>query len=195
MREEGLQNSPPPWWCAAVALIALTAWGAAGLLLSHKRAESQPAHPFLKIATVLQHPRCLNCHPRGDNPLQGGDNHPHLMKITRGKDDQGALAARCYACHRDENNDVSGLPGAPHWQLAPVSMSWQGLSPGELCAVLKNPQLNGNRSLADLVKHMDEDKLVQWGWNPGKGREPVPIPHAEFVSLLKEWIALGGACP
>jgi hypothetical protein len=74
-------------------------------------------------------------------------------------------------------------------------MSWQGLSPGELCAVLKNPQLNGNRSLADLVKHMDEDELVQWGWNPGKGREPVPIPHAEFVSLLKEWVALGGACP
>ena len=96
--------------------------------------------------------------------------------------------------------DVSGVPGAPHWQLAPVSMSWQGLSPGELCAVLKNPQMNGNRSLADLVKHMDEDKLVLWGWNPGKdvdgkSREPVPIPHAEFVSLLKEWAALGGACP
>jgi hypothetical protein len=36
---------------------------------------------------------------------------------------------------------------------------------------------------------------VQWGWNPGKGREPVPIPHAEFVSLLKEWVALDGACP
>ncbi len=195
MREEGLQNSPPPWRFAALALIALTAWGAAGLLLWHERAESQPAHPFLKIATVLQHPRCLNCHPRGDNPLQGGDNHLHLMKITRGKDDKGAVAARCYACHRDENNDVSGVPGAPHWQLAPVSMSWQGLSPGELCAVLKNPQLNGNRGLAELVKHMDEDKLVQWGWNPGKGREPVPIPHAEFVSLLKEWVALGGACP
>jgi hypothetical protein len=199
------QEKPPKdslhsWWVASLAPIALASWTAAGFLLWHERAESQPANPFLKIATVLQHPRCINCHPRGDNPLQGSDNHPHLMKITRGNDDKGAVAARCYACHRDENNDVSAVPGAPHWQLAPVSMSWQGLSPGELCAVLKNPRLNGNRGLADLVKHMDEDKLVQWGWNPGKdingkAREPVPIPHAEFVSLLKEWVALGGACP
>jgi hypothetical protein len=196
MHEEKLsQDSNPSGRMAMLALIALAAWTAAGILLWHERAESQPANPFLRIATVLQHPRCLNCHPLGDNPLQGSDNHPHVMKITRGNDDQGAVAARCYACHRDENNDVSGVPGAPHWQLAPVSMSWQGLSPGELCAVLKNPQLNGNRSLADLVKHMDEDKLVQWGWNPGQGREPVPIPHTEFVSLLKEWVALGGACP
>jgi hypothetical protein len=196
MREEKLtEGSASPWRMASLALIALAAWVAVGVLLWHQRAESEPLNPFLRIATVLQHPRCLNCHPRGDNPLQGSDHHPHPMKITRGEDGKGAVAARCYACHRDENNDVSGVPGAPHWQLAPASMGWQGLSPGELCAVLKNPQLNGNRSLADLVKHMDEDKLVQWGWNPGKGREPVPIPHAEFISLLKEWVALDGACP
>jgi hypothetical protein len=198
--EKPSEGSASSWQMAALALIALAAWTAAGVLLWHERAESEPANPFLRIATVLQHPRCLNCHPRGDNPLQGADHHPHLMKITRGADNKGAVAARCYACHRDENNALSGVPGAPHWQLAPASMGWQGLSPGELCAVLKNPQLNGNRSLADLVKHMDEDKLVQWGWNPGKDidgkeREPVPIPHAEFVSLLKEWVALGGACP
>ena len=195
MRKSKLRQVPPRWRWIALALLALTAWAGAGTILWYERAESQPANPFLRIATVLQHPRCLNCHPRGDNPLQGNDNHPHVMKITRGADDKGAVAARCYACHRDENNEISGVPGAPHWQLAPVSMSWQGLSAGELCSVLKNPQLNGNRSLADLVKHMDEDKLVQWGWNPGQGREPVPIPHAEFVSLLKEWVALGGACP
>ena len=109
------------------------------------------------------------------------------MKITRGVDDKGAIGARCVACHRDENNDT-GVPGAPHWQLAPLSMGWQGLSVGELCTVLKDPKLNGNRTLADLIKHMDEDKLVLWGWGPGKDidgkdREPVPIPHAEFVGL------------
>ncbi|HLL28500.1 MAG TPA: hypothetical protein VKT73_12730 [Xanthobacteraceae bacterium] len=187
------------WLAAALTLIALSVTSIAAVFW-HDRAESQPANPFIKIATVLQHPRCLNCHPRGDNPLQGSDNHPHLMKIARGADDKGAVAARCYACHRDENNAATGVPGAPHWQLAPISMGWQGLSVSELCAVLKNPQLNGNRSLADLVKHMDEDKLVQWGWNPGrdidgKAREPVPIPHTEFVALLKEWAALDGVCP
>jgi hypothetical protein len=185
---------------AAVLFVGFSIGAVIAVLLWHQRAESQPANPFLRIATVLQHPRCLNCHPRGDHPLIGSSGHPHPMQITRGVDDKGAVAARCYACHRDENNEVTGLPGAPHWQLAPVSMGWQGLAPGELCTVLKNPQLNGNRSLADLVQHMDEDKLVQWAWNPGKdidgkAREPVPIPHAEFVSLVKEWVALGGVCP
>jgi hypothetical protein len=195
MRRKKTSGKPSRWRWIALALLALTAWAAAGTLLWYDRAESQPANPFLRIATVLQHPRCLNCHPRGDSPLQGNDNHPHLMKITRGVDDKGAVAARCYACHRDENNDITGVPGAPHWQLAPASMSWQGLSVNELCTVLKDPKLNGNRSLDDLVKHMDEDKLVRWGWEPGKGREPVPIPHAEFVSLLKRWVAIDGACP
>jgi hypothetical protein len=185
---------------AAALFVGLSIGAVIAVLLWHQRAESQPANPFLRIAAVLQHPRCLNCHPRGDHPLIGASGHPHPMQITRGVDDKGAVAARCYACHRDENNEVTGLPGAPRWQLAPASMGWQGVAPGELCAVLKNPQLNGNRSLADLVQHMDEDKLVQWGWNPGKdidgkAREPVPIPHAEFVSLLKEWVKLDGACP
>lgn len=184
---------------ASLALVA-AASVATGVVLWQQRAEGQAANPFLRIATVLQHPRCLNCHPRGDNPLQGNDSHPHLMKITRGADDRGAVAARCNACHRDENNEATGVPGAPHWALAPATMAWQGLSPGELCAVLKNPQLNGNRNLAALVTHMSEDSLVRWGWEPGKdiegnAREPVPIPHAEFVSLLKEWAAMDGVCP
>jgi hypothetical protein len=184
------------WLVGTLASIAFI--GTASLFAS-KHAESQPANPFVRIATVLQHSRCMNCHPRDDNPRQGMDRHQHLMKITRGIDDAGAIGARCTACHRDENNDT-GVPGAPHWKLAPLSMGWQGLSVGELCAVLKDPKLNGNRSLADLVKHMDEDKLVMWGWNPGrdidgKDREAVPIPHAEFVGLLKAWAAANGACP
>jgi hypothetical protein len=81
------------------------------------------------------------------------------------------------------NNPTSGTPGAPHWSLAPASMLWQGLSAGELCRVLKNPTLNGNRSPEALIEHMEQDRLVQWGWNPGRGREPVPIAHKEFDQL------------
>jgi len=191
-------KSGTKFWIACAA--ASIAFIAAATMFASKHAESQPANPFVKIASVLQHPRCMNCHPRDDNPRQGMDRHPHVMKITRGPDNKGAVAARCVACHRDENNELTGVPGAPHWELAPLSMGWQDLSAGELCGVLKDPKLNGNRSLADLVKHMDEDKLVLWGWNPGKDtegkdREPVPIPHAEFVGLLKAWAAIAGACP
>ena len=65
-------------------------------------------------------------------------------------------------------------------------MGWQGLSVSELCSVLKDPNLNDNRSLTDFAEHVNEGKLlVLWSWNPGNDREPVPIPHDEFVGLLK----------
>jgi hypothetical protein len=158
-------------------------------------AYGQAPHPFDPIARVLQHPRCVNCHPSGNRPLQGDDHHPHLMKITRGADNRGAPAARCSACHRIENSETSNVPGAPGWALAPPSMAWEGLSARELCTVLKDPKRNGNRSLDDLVEHMDKDRLVQWGWSPGGRRTPVPIPHGEFVALLRMWAASRGPCP
>jgi hypothetical protein len=32
---------------------------------------------FVEAGRVLQHPRCLNCHPVGERPTQGDDGHPH----------------------------------------------------------------------------------------------------------------------
>jgi hypothetical protein len=102
---------------------------------------------------------------------------------------------RCGDCHNDSgNNPPSGTPGGLHWQLAPVSMVWQGLSAGDLCRMLKDPARNGNRLPGALVEHIESDSLVLWGWNPGGGREPVPIPHAEFVDQMKVWVAGGSAC-
>jgi hypothetical protein len=86
-------------------------------------------------------------------------------------------------------------PAHRTWALAPASMLWQGLSSGDLCRRLKNPALNGKRSAQALVEHMENDQLVRWGWNPGEGRQPVPIPHKEFVNLMKIWVAGGSACP
>ena len=160
-----------------------------------KFARAQATHPFEAIASVLQHPRCVNCHPSDNRPLQGDDHHLHQMMVNRGLDGRGSVGARCYACHQGQNSDLSIVPGAPHWQLAPASMGWFGLSSRDLCRVLKDPARNGNRSLADLVEHMDKDPLVRWGWSPGKGRAPIPIAHAEFIALLKAWAATGGDCP
>jgi hypothetical protein len=148
-----------------------------------------------KIATVLQHPRCLNCH-QPNSPLQGDMRRPHIPHVVRGPDNHGVGAMRCGNCHNEMGNNLtSRTPGAPHWALAPVSMQWQGLSVGDLCRMLKNPALNGNRSPEVLVEHMATDRLVGWGWNPGPGLEPVPIPHKEFVDLMKVWVAGGTACP
>jgi hypothetical protein len=32
---------------------------------------------FGEIGKLLTHPRCMNCHPAGDHPLQGADKHEH----------------------------------------------------------------------------------------------------------------------
>jgi len=36
--------------------------------------------------------------------------------------------------------------------------------------MLKNPALNGNRMPKEIVEHMDTEKLVLWGWEPGASR-------------------------
>lgn len=152
---------------------------------------------FRAVASVLTSPRCLNCHSSSDGPLQGDDNHPHAMKVKRGVDGKGSPALRCFACHQSENGKAPhSPPGAADWQVPPpkMPMAWKGLSTGELCRTLKDPAKNGNRSLQDLIPHMDTS-LVRWAWNPGAGRTVPPLSHDEFVSRLKEWIDAGAACP
>lgn len=152
---------------------------------------------FRAVASVLTSPRCLNCHVPGEDPLQGDDNHPHAMNVKRGVDGKGSTALHCFACHQTENAQfLHGPPGAPDWQMPPAKtpMAWKGLSTGELCRTLKDPAKNGNRSLQDLIPHMDTS-LVRWAWNPGPGRTVPPLTHDEFVSSLKDWIETGAVCP
>ncbi len=162
--------------------------------LTHSQAEREETAVFDKIAAVLQSPRCMNCHPAADAPLNGDDSHPHIMRVVRGGDNMGAPGQRCYACHRDENNNLSNVPGAPEWSVAPKSTSWQGLTHAELRHALKDRRRNGDRDVAALIEHMNTP-LVMWGWNPGGNRAPIPIPHEEFISVLKVWEAAGAHCP
>ncbi|MFN0218551.1 MAG: hypothetical protein ACKVP4_07025 [Hyphomicrobium sp.] len=150
---------------------------------------------FEPVAAVLRDPRCMNCHPRDDRPRQGDDRHIHLQNVTRGVDDLGFVNLRCNACHRDENNAYSGVPGAPNWHLAPLSMGWDGLDDSALCKTLVDRSKNGDKDIAALVEHMTSDKLVLWGWEPGGDRKPVATPHAEFVNQLQTWAAAGAPCP
>jgi hypothetical protein len=150
---------------------------------------------FTPVAAVLNHPRCMNCHPRDERPRQGNDRHQHLQNVVRGEDNLGFVNMRCTSCHRDENNADSGVPGAPNWHLAPLSMGWQGLDDAELCATLKDETKNGGKNVAALVAHMANDKLVLWGWAPGGNRAPVSTPHPQFVTELKAWAAAGAPCP
>ena len=149
---------------------------------------------WARMAEVLRHPRCLNCHPIGDAPRQADDRHLHRMLVMRGADDRGTPAMRCATCHQTVNTADGRVPGAPHWHLAPRPMGWEGLGDGELCRTLKDPARNGGRSVAALVHHMTTDALVQWAWSPGKRPAP-PVSQFEFHEAVKRWAVTGAACP
>jgi cytochrome c553 len=150
---------------------------------------------FNEAGKVIQHPRCVNCHPAGDRPQQGEDGHPHQPLVVRGIDGFGATAMRCTTCHGPANFDPGRVPGNPKWHLAPLEMAWVGKSLPEICAQIKDKERNGGMTMEELVHHMAEDELVGWGWNPGAGRQPVPGTQKEFGELIKAWADNGAACP
>ena len=150
---------------------------------------------FKTILQVLKHPRCINCHPTGDRPRQGDDQHIHLFNVQRGMDNHGGAVQKCQTCHQEENNSYTNVPGATHWGLAPKSTGWFGLSDVEIAHRFISKESNGGRSPEDLVHHMKHDALVLWGWNPGEGRTPVDVPFDEFKIALDTWLENGAHVP
>ena len=157
---------------------------------------------FQETGKVLLNPRCVNCHPAGDRPLQGNDSHPHQPLVVRGDSNFGAPGMMCNTCHGPHNfdivaqsEDIKSIPGAEDWHLAPREMAWQGKTLGQICRQIKDKDRNGGKTLAELVDHMASAPLVGWGWNPGKGRDPVPGTWERFGNLYKAWAATGAHCP
>lgn len=150
---------------------------------------------FTEAARVLMHPRCVNCHPQGDTPHQGMELAFHDPPVVRGPEDNGVPGNECQTCHQDRNQDLTRVPGAPSWHLAPIQMAWVGKTAGYICNQLKDPARNGGKTLAQIVEHNAHDKLVAWGWNPGHGREPAPGTQEQFGKLVAAWVETGAACP
>ena len=154
---------------------------------------------FAEIGKLITHPRCMNCHPAGDQPLQGAEHWPHLPPTQRER--PGYVGPACASCHTDRNFTLhatasfKSIPGHPRWQLAPTSMAWQGKSLGDICRQLKDKERNGGRDLALLQEHIAKDDLVAWGWNPGEGREPAPGDQESAGRLVQAWIDSGAECP
>src|SRR4029078_13491983 len=111
---------------------------------------------FMDVYKLLMSPRCMNCHPSGDVPLQGDDNHLHTMLPKRGKDGKGLYAMKCSNCHQPEN--TAGLhtpPGNSKWHLPPADMKmvFQGRTPRQLAKQLTNLKQNGNKNREKLIEH------------------------------------------
>lgn len=148
---------------------------------------------FADVMRVLQSPRCQNCHPAGDAPLQTDASVPHAMGITR---DSPRVGLHCATCHREVGLDLPNTPPAnPHWGLPPANQVFEGRSAAELCRQLNEPDTTGGRSLAALLEHVRSDSLVLYGWSPGGGRTTPPLSHEQFVARFGTWVAAGGPCP
>lgn len=152
---------------------------------------------FMQVYTVLMSPRCMNCHPAGDVPLQGDDSHLHTMAPKRGADGKGVYAMKCTNCHQPTN--TPGLhtpPGNPNWHLPPADMKmvFQGKTPHELAKQLVDKNQNGHKDMKQLLEHA-HDSLVLAGWNPGEGRSLPPMSHKDFVKAWTTWINKGAYAP
>jgi hypothetical protein len=94
------------------------------------------------------------------------------------------------------------VPGAMHWQLAPLTMKWQDAGD----RVLPGPQVcriivaEAKRHHLDLVQHHAEEPLVRWAFQPGlrtdgTPRNTPPLTHEQFVDATRTWVAAGSPCP
>ena len=158
---------------------------------------AESVRAFMQVYTVLMHPRCMNCHPAGDQPLQGDDSHTHIMNVQRGKDGKGLYALKCSNCHQPTN--VAGLhtpPGNPKWQLPPADMKmvFQGKSARDLALQIMDYNKNGHKNKEQLLEHA-RDTLVKAGWDMGEGRPAPPLTYNEFVKAWDTWIEKGGYAP
>ena len=157
-------------------------------------AKTEQRAAWAQIAEVLRHPRCLNCHQR-DAPLQGDARRVHIPAVVRGAGGLGAGTMLCRNCHNQMgNSEMSGVPGAWGWRLAPEKMTWEGLSTGDLCRKLSDQAANDGRSPEQLVEHMRTERLVRWAWEPGGGRQRIPVDHDDFMSWFEIWVRGGATC-
>lgn len=149
---------------------------------------------FVEAGRVLQHPRCLNCHPSDPHPRQGDRMVMHQPPVVRAEK-HVPVEQQCSTCHQPENIEHARLPGDPLWHLAPAEMGWLGVSLGAICEQIKDPERNGGKDLEAIHEHMSHDSLVGWAWNPGPGRESAPGTQAVFGELIRAWIDSGAHCP
>lgn len=155
---------------------------------------SQGLAAFESMMPVFQHPRCLNCH-RSDFPRIREQGQRHYPRVRPANEGMGAGGEQCLLCHKANNNQLTRIPGAQKWRMAPYSMSWDGLDAADICGNLKDREMNGDRDPAAIKHHLEHDKLVHWAWSPGTPRTTPPISYRKLLDLADQWVKAGAPCP
>lgn len=189
--------------CALSGVFTLGACGGSGRGGSSdpKPDKSAGLVAFETVRSVFQHARCQNCHPDGDIPLQGDAGLLHSQNIQRGPTGHGMAGAECTTCHGPANPPDSYGRNIPPgnvkgWHMPPpeMKMVFVGRSPKALCEQIKDPAQNGGKDMPALRVHLD-DPLVTWGWTPGTGRAPIPVPRETLIAAWETWARAGAPCP
>lgn len=187
--------------CVIVITTSAFKNGSTVINIAHNKNENkdsiESAQAFLEVYKVLMSPRCMNCHPAGDRPLQGDDSHIHIMNVRRGKDGKGLYALKCSNCHQPENTPgMHTPPGNPKWQLPPADMKmvFQGRNAHDLALQIMDYNRNGHKNKEQLLEHA-RDTLVKAGWNMGEGRPAPPLTYDAFLTAWDTWINKGGYAP
>lgn len=93
---------------ALIALAPVVLLGPVALGQQDSEQVSRSIGLFREAGKVLQHPRCLNCHPATDRPNQTDGMRPHVPSIVRGENGHGPAGLRCSSCHPVANFDPAG---------------------------------------------------------------------------------------
>lgn len=150
------------------------------------------------------HPRCTNCHvddsgvPGWDGLIYGA-GAVHGMNVQAGESRIGAEGLPCRTCHVTSDAPNTVPRAAPHieepWQLAPVTLAWQGQSAAALCAQLRDPAQTDGQDIAEIADHIRTSAFVAWGFAPGAGRSAPGGSPARLAQDLMDWEAAGAPCP
>jgi hypothetical protein len=146
---------------------------------------------FKKLAPVLRHDRCANCHTNitywddpgedGDPPRpathKGGDINELPPTAKNGFGQPDLKFTPCQDCH-------TKAPQA--W--ANSGPDWTGLDDYQLCQKLKQAMFNGEV----LLDHLRTDDLIKLAFQGQRAMDltpkPPPLSHAQFMQYATEWI-------
>jgi hypothetical protein len=136
--------------------------------ITNRSERSRAVH---RASRVLQHPRCLNCHPVGERPTRATT----VIRIPAGGTRCGDRAPSACAAPPATRMQLrpSSVPGHPLWHVAPKA--WRGRRNRWVRSASRSgPEAQRRQDARGDQEHMARDSLVGWARAPGGNRSPLP---------------------
>ena len=157
---------------------------------------------FNEIAKVVTHPRCMNCHPAGNHPLQGDDRHEHLPPVPRGEAGLGVAGLNCATCHTERNFTLVGAARPTRaFRAIRAGASRRSKWPGKASRSARSASSSRTRrATADARSRCctSISRTTTWSRGAGsraKGASRRRADQKQLGALAQAWIESGAQCP